>query len=142
MVRSIDKFSEREIVEAIRKAESGTSGEIRVHVNRAATRDAMAHARKFFRKTGMHRTRERNGVLIFISWKSRAFAILGDEGIHRVAGNTFWNETRDRMKAHFSKNELKEGIVDGVRSVGDKLAAHFPPRASDNNELPNTVTQG
>lgn len=142
MVESIDRRSEQEIIEAIRKAESGTSGEIRVHVKRAATRDAMADARRFFRKAGMHRTRERNGVLIFISWKSRAFAILGDEGIHRVATDAFWNETRDRMAARFSKHELKEGILDGVKSAGEKLAAHFPRRADDHNELPNTVTQG
>ncbi len=129
-------------MEVIRQVESGTSGEIRVHVQRASTNNVMNDAKKFFRKNRMHRTRERNGVLIFISWKSRAFAILGDEGIHRIVGDVFWNETRDRMNAHFLKNELKEGIIVGLRSVGEKLKAAFPPRADDCNELPNTVTEG
>ena len=141
MVKLLDKVSEQEIIEAIRQAESGTSGEIRVHLRRASTRDAMADAMKCFRKAGMHRTRERNGVLIFISWKSRAFAIFGDGGIYQIAGDAFWNETRDQMQAHFSKNELKEGVVAGIKSVGEKLKAYFPRRTDDLNELPNTVTQ-
>ena len=140
-VKLIDKVSERQITDAIRQAESGTSGEIRVRVKRGSTRDAMKDARKYFQKAGMHRTRERNGVLIFISWKSRAFAILGDEGIHRAAKDIFWNDTRDRMETLFSKNELKEGIIAGVRSVGQKLKECFPLRVDDRNELPDTVTQ-
>jgi uncharacterized membrane protein len=141
-VKLIDKASEREIVETIRQAESATRGEIRVHVRRLASRDVMKDAQKFFRKTRMHRTRERNGVLIFISWNSRAFAILGDEGIHRVAGDTFWNQTRDRMKEHFSKQELKEGILAGVKSAGEKLKAYFPRSAGNHDELPDMVTEG
>jgi uncharacterized membrane protein len=141
MVRLLDKVSEEEIIEVIRQAESGTSGEIRVRAQKASTRDPMADARKFFRKTKMHRTRERNGVLIFISWKSRAFAVFGDEGIHRAVGDAFWNDACDRIKAHFLKNELKEGIIAGVKSVAEKLKAHFPPRKDDRNELLNTVSQ-
>ena len=142
MVKLIDGPGEQEIIETIRKAESGTSGEIRVHVKRGASRDAMIDARKFFQKAGMHRTRDRNGVLIFISWKSRVFAILGDEAIHRTVGNEFWSEARDKMSAHFSKHELKDGILTGIRAVGEKLTVNFPRRTDDRNELPNTVTEG
>ena len=137
----LDKKTKAEIIEAIREAEAGTSGEIRVHVKRGPAKDALDEAQLVFRKLGMHRTRLRNGVLIFLSWKSRSFAIVGDEGIHRAVGGAFWDGTRDRMQAHFSKGELGQGILAGVRGSGKELKAHFPVRADDRNELPNRVTE-
>ena len=141
MVKLLDKKASGEIVRVIAEAESGTSGEIRVHVKRGATRDALREAQGLFLKNRMHLTDARNGVLIFISWKSRQFAIVGDEGIHRVVGDSFWNETRDRMGVYFAKNELKEGLIAGVRSAGEKLKAYFPRKYDDRNELPDTVAE-
>jgi len=129
-------------VQALAEAESGTSGEIRVHVKRGATKDALLEARQVFQKMGMHRTIARNGVLLFISWKSRSFAVVGDEGIHRIVGDAFWNSTRDRMQAEFMKGELLGGILSGIQSAGGRLKESFPRTAGDKNELPDTVTEG
>ena len=90
----------------------------------------------------MHKTKDRNGVLIFVAWKSRKFSIVGDEGIHAKVGGPFWNETRDSMTAHFSKNDITGGILAGVRSVGDKLKAHFPSKSGDRNELSDNLSEG
>jgi len=57
-------------------------------------------------------------------------------------GDHFWNSTRDVMADHFSKGEIKEGIVAGVLSVGEKLKKHFPAKRGDRDELPDTVTGG
>ena len=142
MVKWLDKKSQGRIVEAIRKAESGTSGEIRVHMKRGATKDALAEARHLFLKMGMHRTRRRNGVLLFVSKKSRSFAIVGDEGIHRAVGAAFWQGARDRMQAYFSKGEFLDGIVAGVQSAGEKLKGHFPSADGGRNELSDRPTEG
>ena len=129
-------------MQALAQAEAQTSGEIRVHVKRGPTKDALLEAQKVFQKLGMHRTKARNGVLLFISWKSRSFAIVGDEGIHRAVGDTFWNRTRDRMQTEFTKGELLQGILIGIQSAGAKLKENFPRAADDKNELPDTVTEG
>ena len=139
--RLLDKNAEKEIVEAIRQAEFATSGEIRVHVKKGVTKDVMAAAKKIFLKNKMHLTRERNGIIIYISWKSREFAVFGDEGIYHAAGDFFWNETCHKMKEYFAKNELKEGIVEAVKFVGEKLKRHFPSRPDDLNELPDKITE-
>lgn len=130
------------IVKAIKQAEAGTSGEIRVHVKRGETKDAMAEAKRLFLKMGMHKTRERNGVLIFVSKKGHQFAIIGDEGIDRKVGVGFWNGTRDIMQKHFAAGEWEKAVEAGVRSAGEKLKAYFPARDGDLNELSNTVTEG
>ena len=138
---TLDKAAKAQVVEAIRQAEGLTSGEIRVHLKKKCGEDVLAEAKKVFSKLRMHRTRERNAVLIFVAWESRQFAILGDRGIHERVGDLFWAETRDTIVSYFSKGQMKEGIVAGVRSVGEKLKAHFPVKAEDINELSNTVTE-
>ena len=142
MVKLLDAASEAQIVQALGEAESRSNGEIRVQVKRGFSQDVFLDAKKAFQKLGMHRTKERSGVLIFIAWKSRSFAILGDEGIHQKVGDPFWNGTRDRMQEKFSEGKLTEGILAGVDAAGEVLKKYFPRRADDKNELPDTVTQG
>lgn len=142
MVNPFDRETKKNIVEAIAQAERKTSGEIRVHVKPRCGEHPLEEARKVFRRLRMHRTKERNGVLIFVAWKSRKFAIVGDEGIHEKVGDAFWNGTCDRMAGFFSKNDLPGGIRAGVLSAGDKLKAHFPFEKNDKNELSNKVSGG
>ena len=142
MVKLLDSQAQAQVVDALKAAESRTSGEIRVHVKRGPAKDALLEAQKVFQKLGMHRTKARNSVLFFISWKSRSFSIVGDVGIHRVAGDTFWNGTRDRMQAEFSKGELVRGLLVGIQSAGAKLKENFPRTTDDKNELPDTVIEG
>ncbi len=142
MVKYPDRNDKREIVRAIQEAERLTSGEIRVHLKKKCGDDVFWEAKKVFERLRMHRTKEKNGVLIFVALGSRRFAVLGDSGIHREVGDNFWKEARDTVAAYFSKGEIKEGIVAGVLSVGEKLKKHFPAKRGDRDELPDTVTGG
>ena len=141
MVKYPDKSDKKEIVRAIQEAERLTSGEIRVHLEKKCKEDVFWEAKKVFERLKMHRTREKNGVLIFVALESRRFAILGDSGIHRQVGDHFWNATRDVMAGHFSRGEIKEGIIAGVLSVSEKLKKHFPVKAGDPDELSDEVTE-
>jgi len=131
----------REIIDAISRAEDLTSGEIRVHIQSKCRGDVMQKALKTFRRLRMERTRERNGVLIFVALDSRKFAILGDRGIHECVGDAFWGKTRDIMGTYFTKGHIKEGVVAGVMSAGEQLKKFFPLKPGDVNELPDTVTE-
>jgi uncharacterized membrane protein len=142
MVKLLNKQSEKEIVEAIRDAERTTSGQIHVHLKSGDTKDIMEEAKKVFHKLRMQRTKHRNSVLILVAPKARKFAILGDEGIHGRAGQDFWHATRDAMAGHFSKGQMKEGIIAGVRSAGEKLREHFPAGQNNPNELSDNITEG
>jgi len=55
------------ILEAIKKAESKTSGEIRVHVEDYCNHLVLDRAAQVFEKLEMNNTKERNGVLFYIS---------------------------------------------------------------------------
>ena len=134
-------FDSDRIVQAIAAAERRTSGEIRVHVTKHSPRELEARAERRFQLLGMTRTAERNGVLIYIAPKARRFRVLGDQGIHEKAGAEFWTQVAAAMEEHFRRGEFTEGVVRGVERVGELLAAHFPRKDGDRDELPNEVTE-
>ena|SRR3989338_1834486 len=128
------------IVSAIDAAELNCSAEIRVHLERKAWPDIVAHAERKFERMGMTKTEYRNGVLIFLGVQTHRFAVVGDQGIHEKVGQEFWNAVAEKMAAHFKCDEFAEGICETVQLVGEKLAAHFPPRKVDVNELPDEIS--
>jgi uncharacterized membrane protein len=129
----------REVEATIRQAEQKTSAEIKLVLTSHCWGDIWDKAGKIFRERGLHRTQERNAVLILLVTKNRELLIYGDEGIHRKAGQSLWDGVKDQMLAEFRKDDFAAGLKLGIESIGRKLSEHFPPRADDVNEIPDTV---
>jgi len=138
----VDRLQREEIVAAIREAEKKTSGEIRVFISRKPVADALVDAQSHFAEMGMEKTRERNGVLIFLAPKSHKFAVVGDTAVHAKCGEDFWKQLAGEMSQYFRDSHFTNGIVHGVRKAGELLAQHFPHRPDDANELPDEVEEG
>jgi uncharacterized membrane protein len=133
----LSKSERKRVVAAIHAAEHGTSGEIRVHVERKCPVEPLDRARVVFDTLGMTGTQNRNGVLIYIALSDRVFAIYGDQGIDDAVQRPFWNEIRDRMQERFKAGEFCAGICEAVTQVGAVLHSCFPAVAGDVNELPD-----
>ncbi len=132
---------EQDIIEAIRIAESKTSGEIRVHIEKSTEIDALTHAKEVFHWLKMDNTKEENGVLIYVAVNSRSFAIYGDRGINTVVSDNFWDSTKDSIQNHFIKGNFKEGLIEGVLKAGEQLQKYFPWNHGDVNELSNEISK-
>lgn len=130
------------IREAIQNAEQRTSGQIRVSVSTLFWGDPRKAAERAFDRLRMRATRQRNGILLFIVPARRRFVVLGDEGIHAKVGQVFWDHVRSAMANYFKDGKFTDGIVHGVETVGNELAAHFPKEAGGENELPDDVDLG
>jgi len=130
---------EKAILSAIGEAESSTSGEIRVCIDKKAGRDPMAAARRAFEEMGMRATELHNGVLFFLAIEDRKFAILGDDGINEKVPDDFWNTTRDLVMGHFRSGEFAKGLAEGIKLAGAELAEYYPYQADDVNELPDAI---
>ncbi len=128
------------IIHAISEAEHATSGEIRVHVETSCKADVLDEAAWLFRKLGMHKTADRNGVLIYLALQERKFAIIGDTGINSVVPLGFWDEIRDHMKQRFSENLFTEGLTESIIMAGQQLKEHFPHSKDDINEITDTIS--
>ncbi len=129
------------ILEEIRNAEDRTSGEVRVHLDCCSRENPLEKAKRVFHQLGMTRTKARNGVLIYVATEDRKFAILGDEGIHRVVPENYWEDVKEKMQTKFREGEICEGVCLGVREIGEKLKAYFPVEKDDRNELPDTISE-
>src|SRR5215470_15104455 len=87
----LSKLEHDRIIQAIREAESKTAGEIRVLIQRGKLNsDPLVAAQKKFHRLGMHKTRERNAVLIFVAPRVHKLAVVGDDAIHERCGDEFW----------------------------------------------------
>ena len=54
------------------RAETNTSGEIRVHIDNHCKEDVMDRAAWWFAKLEMHKTEQRNGVLFYLAVKDKS----------------------------------------------------------------------
>lgn len=140
-------FSEEDldaIAAAVAEAERGTSGEIRVHLERRLPRggDALARATSLFTRLGMHATAERNGVLLYLAVGDRKLAIVGDAGVHARVGEPYWQGVRDAMVERLRAGAPRDAVVHAVTDVGLILRKFFPRRPDDTNELSDDVSLG
>jgi uncharacterized membrane protein len=138
----LGKENEKLVVKAIEGAEHQTSGEIRVHIESKCQVDVLDRTAWLFKKLKMHETKDRNGVLIYLSIVDRKFAIIGDAGINKVVPEGFWNDVKEMMIGHFSKGEFVTGLINGIEMAGEHLKQYFPHQEDDVNELPDDISYG
>ena len=138
----LSEEEEQEIVKAIRVAEQNTSGEIRIHIEKATKIDAFNRAMEVFHFLKMDNTKLQNGVLIYVAVEDKTFVIYGDKGINDVVSNDFWDTTKDVMQLHFKTGNFKQGLIEGVLKAGTALETYFPWEDSDTNELSNEISKG
>ena len=93
-----------------------------------------------FLAKNLHTTRERTGVLIYVSFAERMAELIADEGIHaRVEAGT-WDSAMAALTSGLKRGEAAAGFASAVRQCADVLASNFPVRTGDNpNELSDAV---
>ena len=138
----LGKENEKLIKTAIENAEHQTSGEVRVHIKTVCKQNVLDRAAWLFKKLKMHETKERNGVLVYLSISDKKFAIIGDSGINKVVPEGFWNQIKESMISHFSKGEFAQGIIIGIDKTGEQLKHYFPWQTDDTNELSDEISYG
>ena len=135
---------QEEIVEAIRKAELHTSGEVRIYIeSKNAMINPLDRAGEIFFNLKMEETEHRNAVLIYIATKDHELAIFGDEGIYQAVGASYWNEAVSNIINNIDKKDLSYALQQTILAIGKTLAEKFPYISStDKNELPDDIVFG
>jgi putative membrane protein len=88
----------------------------------------------------LHLTRERTGVLIFVSLGERMAELIADEGIADHVETHVWDRAMAALTAGLKRGEPGAGFAAAVGLCADVLAERFPSRDGDNpNELPDAV---
>jgi putative membrane protein len=89
----------------------------------------------------LHVTRERTGVLIFVSLEERLAEIIADEGIASRVEPAVWAQAMAALVDGMRRDDPGSGFAEAVGLCGDVLAAHFPPRDDNPDELPNALVE-
>ena len=140
-----DHFSDQDrtqIKNAIVDAELLTSGEIRLYIEDECKGEVLDRAAFVFAELEMHKTAERNGVLIYLATDYKKFAIIGDVGIHMKVGDDFWKSIKEKMVANFKAGEITKGLSVAIKESGIVLSKYFPRKVDDKNELSDDIVFG
>jgi len=111
---------------AIDSAERGTTGRVAVHVMHHETPDALESAREHLHRADLHKHPHRNAIIFLVAPKSRRFAVYGDEAIHKIVGDRFWQDVVDEMTPHFKRGDMTAALEHGITRAGEQLRLHFP----------------
>jgi uncharacterized membrane protein len=139
-----------EIEDAISKAESMTSSEIRVLIVAASSvvpkrskgdqKEALRRrAIQEFSKLGIHNTRDKTGVLLMVSIEERMVQILAGNGINSVVPENTWPSMVHLVTEGIKAGKPAQGIAMAVAGIGTLLSEKFPIKPDDTNELSNAV---
>lgn len=144
MTHPLTAAQEATLVAAIKQAELRTSGEIRLHIEeRCPTPEPLDRAAQVFAELQMHRTQLRNGVLFYLAWQTRQFAVIGDAGINAAVPDEFWEAVKETVLDGFRQEKYVPGLEHGIRLVGEQLRQFYPYNAAtDVNELPDDISYG
>ncbi len=82
-------------------------------------------------------TEQNNGVLLYVLLADRDIEILADRGIAQHVPNTEWQRVCEGVEEQFRQQQFILGIERAIEEVTLHLRKHFPPKATDVNELPD-----
>jgi putative membrane protein len=104
---------------------------------------AFAHraAMEQFNSRGIGRTKDKSGVLIFVSLAERYARIIADAEIARRVPQAEWQSSVDALVAHMRDGRIADGFITAIDACGQNLAKHYPRTKTHDNLLPDRIYQ-
>lgn len=97
-------------------------------------------ALRAFCELGVYATRERTGILIYVSFLEKQARVLADEGIAKKIGPDLWSLIVNGLAEEIGKKNVEGAFCEAVEKCGDLLAQYFPADKDDNpDELDDGV---
>lgn len=103
-------------------------------------REVRQRAAEAFLAEEVFRTRERTGILIFLSLFERQVVILADSGIHQVVAQQEWDGIAHELAAGVGEGRAVPALLRAIERCGALLRERRPAsRGDDLNELADGV---
>ena len=140
--RVLPRSAMQAIERAIRESERTHRGQICFAIEGALDlgpllrgRTARQRALEVFSRLRVWDTEHDNGVLIYLLLADHDIEIVADRGIHAHVGAERWEKICQQMESAFRDGRFEEGVVTGIRAVGELLTRHYP--GTGGNEIPD-----
>ena len=105
--------------------------------NTLKNRRVYARALQHFVESGVYRTTEHSGVLIFVSVLERKVFVIADSGVAAKVAQTEWDGICKIMTGGLKEHQAAHAFISAVKECGKILQEHFPNKAENPNELPD-----
>lgn len=102
-------------------------------------REVEEHAVTSFFQEKLYKTKDENGILLFISVFERQVVILGDNGINERIAPDSWQNMVDRITSAIREKRQCDAICETIEQIGALLKDHFPIQDDDENELHDLI---
>lgn len=81
-------------------------------------------------------TRDRTGILLFVSLTEHRIEVLADRGIDERVDDTAWADVTDHIRRGIENDRLARGLLNGIERCGRVLDEHgLAARPDDEDEL-------
>jgi putative membrane protein len=94
-------------------------------------------ALKHFVESGTYATKDRTGILIFISYMEREVRIVADSGINAKIEQRKWDEIAQNLARGIRQKKTASALIEVISRCGDLLEKNFPAKKDNPNELPD-----
>jgi putative membrane protein len=80
-------------------------------------------------------TKDRTGIVIFISLLERKVKVLADSGINEKVEKDYWNDLVKSLSNEIGQGNMINGVVKAIATCGEKLIESFPAKNDNTNQI-------
>ena len=92
-----------------------------------------------FYRADIGTTKDCTGILLFLAIEERQAVVLADKGISTILPEGTWDDVLKLMLDGLRAGNCADGMTKAITKCGALLAASFPVKSDDINELTNKV---
>lgn len=96
-------------------------------------------ALRYFIEAGVLNTKDRTGILIFISYLERRVELIADSGISDKISEAQWVSITKTIINGIKAKKFIPNLCESIVECGKLLQKHFPIKKDDVNELANDI---
>lgn len=108
-----------------------TKNEVREEVRQRAI--------EIFHNQQVSATKDRTGIMIYISLLERRVEVLADSGITNQLPADYWDILVRDLTSNIKQSNVTSGLEAAIMKCGASLSEKFPIQADDKNERPNEL---
>ncbi len=124
--RFLSATERAQITAGLAEAQRHTRARIGLIVDEQAAVKPHERAEARFQEWQLPEGERLTAVLVYVSARSRTYAVVGGEEVRRIAPSRFWDLVHRDLHHHFEEGRYCDGIFKAVAQVAIQLEHHFP----------------
>ena len=103
------------------------------------SRSVQNRAVRHFAESGVSGTKDRSGILLFVSYMEREVRIIADSGISAKISGDLWALIAEELASEIGGKDTEAAFTRAIERCGELLEQHFPAQNDNPDELSNAV---